>query len=160
MSTPVPTPKAIKDLLEGLLGRDITVSPSAPLSHESKAPCTIGTYVDDHLRVVGVAVADLPFSAYAGAALGLMPSGGAEDAIEDNDLFDTLRDNMYEVLNIAASLLNTPGAPHAKLHDVAYAGDSIPGPVAAQSAVLGCREDLTVDIAGYGTGRFSFVLLP
>ncbi|NHA00575.1 hypothetical protein G5V59_12575 [Nocardioides sp. W3-2-3] len=57
---------------------------------------------------------DLTFSAHAGAAIGLVPVGGAEAAIEDGKLTDTLAENLYEVLNIAASMFNVVGADHLK----------------------------------------------
>jgi hypothetical protein len=116
-------------------------------------------YVDDYLRITALIVCDLSLSAYAGAAIGLVPANGAEAAIEEGALTDTLRDNLYEVLNIAASLFNAPGAEHLKLHALHPAGMPLDQQLRAQALTLGRREDLSLDIAGYGSGQLAVVLL-
>lgn len=159
MSAHLPVPKQIRDLLAELLDREVTLSPSTPLAPTPKNPCTIGVYVDDLLQVTSLIAFDLSLSAHAGAAIGLVPVGGAEAAIEEGILNDTLRDNLYEVLNIAASLFNVEGATHVRLYDVHHAGVAVPPDVLARSLTLGRREDLAVDVAGYGSGRLSVVMV-
>lgn len=155
----LPVPKQVRDLLAELLDREVTLSPSTPLAPTPKNPCTIGVYVDDLLQVTSLIAFDLSLSAHAGAAIGLVPVGGAEAAIEEGILNDTLRDNLYEVLNIAASLFNVDGATHLRLYDVHHAGVAVPPDVLARSLTLGRREDLAVDVAGYGSGRLSVVMV-
>lgn len=155
----LPAAKEIRDLLTGLLDREVSVQPSPPLAPTAKTPCTVGVYVDDRLQVTSVVVLDLGLSAHAAAAIGLVPVAGAVAAIEDGVLGDTLRDNVSEVLNITASLFNVDGATHLRLHDVHHAGLALPGDILAKSLTLGRREDLAVDVAGYGSGRLSVVLL-
>ena len=133
--------------------------PSAPLAPTPRTPCTIGVYVDDALQVTAVVSFDLPLSAHAGAAIGLVPVAGAEAAIEEGTLNDTLRENVYEVLNIGASLFNPEGATHLRLYDVHHAGAPVPGDVLVKALTLGRREDLAVQVAGYGSGRLSYVLV-
>ena len=159
MPSYLPNPKEIRDLLTDLLGREVTLSPSAPLAPTPRTPCTIGVYVDDGLQVTAVVSFDLPLSAHAGAAIGLVPVAGAEAAIEEGTLNDTLRDNVYEVLNIGASLFNPEGATHLRLYDVHHAGAPVPGDVLVKAVTLGRREDLAVQVAGYGSGRLSYVLV-
>ena len=159
MPSYLPNPKEIRDLLTDLLGREVTLSPSAPLAPTPRTPCTIGVYVDDGLQVTAVVSFDLALSAHAGAAIGLVPVAGAEAAIEEGTLNDTLRDNVYEVLNIGASLFNPEGATHLRLYDVHHAGAPVPGDVLVKAVTLGRREDLAVQVAGYGSGRLSYVLV-
>jgi hypothetical protein len=159
MPSHLPVPKQIKDLLEGVLGRDVTLSPSAPFAPGPKAPASVAVYVDDSLRITSLIACDLPFSAYAGAALGLIPIGGAEAAVESGGLTETLAENLYEVLNIAASMFNEAGADHLRLHQLHPAGEPLPPMVRAQALTLGRREDTTIDIAGYGNGRLSVVMV-
>ena len=159
MSSHLPAPKEIRDLLAGLLDRDVTMSPSSPLAPTSNNPCTVGVYVDDLLQVTALIGLDLALSAHAAAAIGLVPVTGAEAAITGGSLDDTLRDNAHEVLNIAASLFNVEGATHVRLYDVHHAGGALPPDVLARSLTLGRREDLAVDVAGYGPGRLSVVLV-
>lgn len=159
MASYLPNPKEIRDLLTDLLDRDIQVSPTAPLAPTPNNPCTVGVYVDDTLQVTAIVALDLPLSAHAGAAIGLVPAAGAQAAVEDLELPDNLRDNVYEVLNIAASLFNADGATHVRLYDVHHIGNVLPGDVLVKALTLGRREDLTVEVGGYGRGRFSVVLV-
>jgi hypothetical protein len=159
MPSYLPNPKEIRDLLTDLLGREVMLSPSVPLAPTPRTPCTIGVYVDDGLQVTAVVSFDLPLSAHAGAAIGLVPVAGAEAAIEEGTLNDTLRENVYEVLNIGASLFNPEGATHLRLYDVHHAGAPVPGDVLVKAVTLGRREDLAVQVAGYGSGRLSYVLV-
>ncbi len=158
-SSHLPVTKEVRDLLTELLDRPVQLSPSTPLAPTPKSPCTVAVYVDDLLRVTALIAADLPLSAYAGAAIGLVPVGGAEAAIEEGTLTDTLRENLYEVLNIAASLFNADGATHVRLYDVHHVGNPLPADVMGRALTLGRREDVTVEVGGYGTGRLSVVMV-
>ncbi|HWJ81092.1 MAG TPA: hypothetical protein VNS55_02545 [Nocardioides sp.] len=158
MAVHLPQPKQLKDLLTDLLGRDVSLSPTTPYAPGPSDPVTLATYVDDSLNIVALIACDLGFSARAGAAIGLVPPGGAEEAIGDGKLTDTLADNLYEVLNIGASVFNVPGADHVRLHDVQPAGPTPDPQLRIRTLTLGRREDLAVEIAGYGPGRLSVVL--
>ena len=159
MASHLPVPKQIKDLFEGVLGRDVTLAPSPPFAPGPKAPASVAVYVDDSLRITALIACDLPLSAYAGGALGLVPVAGAQAAVDAGALTETLAENLYEVLNIAASMFNAPGAEHLRLHEVHPAGVPLPPMVRAQALTLGRREDVTLDVAGYGKGQLSVVLV-
>jgi hypothetical protein len=60
---------------------------------------------------------------------------------------------------VAASLFNAPGADHLRLYELHPAGPALPPQLQAQALTLGRREDVEVDIAGYGAGRLSVVLV-
>ena len=159
MPVHLPQPKQLRDLLTDLLGRDVNLAPSAPYAPRPDDAVTIATYVDDTLTVVALVAADLPFSAHAGAAIGLVPVAGAEAAVEDGKLPDGLAENLYEVLNVGASVFNVPGADHVRLHALHPAGPPRDPQLRIRTLTLGRRADLTVDIAGYGGGRLSVVLV-
>ncbi|MDH2414635.1 hypothetical protein [Nocardioides sp. CER19] len=159
MPSHLPEPKELKDLFEGVLGRDITLAPAAPFAPGPQVPASVAMYVDDSLRVTALIACDLRFSAYAGAALGLVPPGGAEAAVEAGGLTETLAENLYEVLNIAASLFNAPGAEHLRLHELHPAGAPLAPMVRAQALTLGRREDVSLEIGGYGKGQLSIVMV-
>ncbi len=156
--THLPTNKEIRDLLSGLLGREVTLQPAAPLVVSPKKPASVGVYVDDSLVVRAVIACDVAFSAYAAAAIALMPLPATESSLAQNHLQETLAENLYEVLNVAASLFNVGNAMHLRLLDLHPAGAKLPGDVLMRTLTLGRREDLTLDIAGYGTGRMSVIL--
>jgi hypothetical protein len=155
----LPQPKQLKDLLVELLGRDVTLSPATPFAPAPDTAASVAVYVDDQLRISALILCDLAFSAHAGAAIGLIPVGGAQAAIDDGKITDTITENLYEVLNIAASMFNVAGADHLRLHALHPAGPPLDPQLRISALTLGRREDLTIDIAGYGAGAVSVVLL-
>jgi len=156
-ATHLPAAYDVRTLLEELLGRPVEVNPGPPWAPLGGEKGTFALYVDDRLAIRAVGVCDLPFSAYAGAAIGLVPPTTAAAAVADGALDQNTQENLYEVLNICAALYNVDGAPHMKLHQVLHVGADVAPQVQALSAVLGRRLDLRVDIPGYGAGRISFV---
>ena len=143
-TTPVPTAKAVRDMLTDLLGRNVEVRSSLPFAPRPSDPITIAVYVDDRTVVRAVGVADLGFSARAGAAIGLVPAATAEESVTAGLLPETLAENLHEVLNISASLLNAEGVVHVKLHQMYAAGTRPPAPIATCTQALGRRLDLGV----------------
>ncbi|WP_211752962.1 hypothetical protein [Nocardioides lianchengensis] len=155
--TYLPANKEIRDLLGDLLDKEVEVRPGPPFAITDRNPASVAVYVDDSIVVRAVICFDLALSAYAGAALALVPPAAAELAVEERQLSDQLTEPLHEVLNIAAALFNVEGAPHMKLYGM-HAVGATPPDVRARSQVLGRRIDLWVDVAGYGTGRLAVVL--
>lgn len=155
----LPQPKQVRELFAELLGREVTLTPAAPFAPGPDTAASVAVYVDDQLRISALIVCDLTLSAHAGAAIGLVPVGGATAAIEDGKLSDVLGENLYEVLNIAASMFNVAGADHLRLHALHPAGPPLDPQLRISTLTLGRREDLSVDIAGYGSGALSIVLV-
>lgn len=159
MPVHLPQPKQLRDLLTELLDREVTLTPAGPFAPGPSAPTSVALYVDDSLRVAAVVAADLAFSAHAASAIGLVPPAGAQACIDDGKLSDVLAENLYEVLNVAASVFNVPGADHLRLHALHPAGPPLDPQVRMHTLTLGRREDLAVDIAGYGAGLLSVILV-
>lgn len=155
--TYLPANKEIRDLLGDLLDKEVEVRPGPPFAITDRNPASVAVYVDDSIVVRAVICFDLALSAYAGAALALVPAAQAEVAVEERELPEKLTEPLHEVLNIAAALFNVEGAPHMKLYGM-HAVNATPPDVRARSQVLGRRIDLWVDVAGYGTGRLAIVL--
>lgn len=151
----LPAPKDVRDLLEGLLGKDVTVSPGDPVSLNDGA--ALAVYVDPQLSTNAVCVVDVPLAAWFAGALALLPKGGLEDAIEDGELSDMQLEVVYEVVNVAAAMFNGGGVTHSKLYKLYAPGESVPADLAALAAGFN-RIDLEVDVAGYGTGSLSIVI--
>lgn len=154
----LPAPIEVRDLLTGLLGREVTLSTTAPLAPGPTTPVTVATYVDDSLTVRATVACDLPLSAAAGSAIALMPPTTVAGAVESGGLDETLAENLYEVLNVLASVFNVAGAPHVRLHAVHPAAGAPPAEARMRVLALGRREDLAVQVPGYGEGRLSVVL--
>jgi hypothetical protein len=151
----IPDPKALRDLLEGLLGRDVVVTPADPLRAGDLPRTAVALYVDDKMKLSAVAGLDLPLAANVGAAIGLVPPGGAKACIEDNELSPMIAENFTEVCNVLTTLLNREGAAHLRLHQVFLPGQNAPDDAASRLLALGSRLDLDITVAGYGSGRFS-----
>lgn len=154
----IPASLAVRNLLEDLLGREVTVTPADPVVAKDLPGTVVAVYVGDHLKLAAVLGLDLSLAAYAGAALGLLPAGGAEDAIEEKNLPPALAENVRELCNILTSLLNREGAPHVKLDRVLLPGEPVPNDAAAHLLAIGRRLDLGVQVARYGGGRLSLSL--
>jgi hypothetical protein len=155
-SSPLPGRAAVRGLVEDLVGRPVDLADAEPVP--PRAGNVVAVYVSDHLAMTAVIVVDLAGAARIGGALGLLPKGGVDDAIDERDLSGMLRDNTYEVLNVLASVFNAPGAPHVRLYEMYGPDASLPGDVAALTQTLGQRLDVVLTIAGYGDAHVSVVV--
>jgi hypothetical protein len=149
----LPTLKSIHDTLGGLLGRDVRTVVTDDMPEDAATGGVLARYVDDRGHLRAVAVWDLPAAANVGAAVGLLPRGAAEAALEDRLLSTNLVENLSEVSNVLASTFNVPGNPHLRL-----AGTVVPvsgAPADAQMLARGAwqRLDFDVEVDGYGAGR-------
>ncbi|NJC71768.1 hypothetical protein HC031_18875 [Planosporangium thailandense] len=158
MSSLLPQPKEVRDLFEDLLGRSITVGPANPVLAEDLKTTLVSLYTDDRTKLWAVVGMDLALTVYAGAAIGLLPPGGAQDCVDDGVVTDAVAENVREVCNIMTTLLNREGGPHLKLYQVFLPGETPPSDAGTLLLALGRRLDLTVDVAGYGSGRVSVAL--
>ena len=157
--TMIPAPKELRDLLEGLLGRSVDVHDGKPLVTADLALSVRAVYVDDTHKLSAVVGMDLPLAANIGAAIGLVPAGGAQACVEDKELSPMLAENVSEVCNVLTTVLNREGNPHFRLEKVFLPGEVAPNDAVGQLLALGCRVDLNIKVAGYGTGRFSLSLV-
>jgi hypothetical protein len=154
----LPAAKDVKDMLSGLVGKPVTVTPGAPVTPAPGKPVSVAVYVDPGLAVNAVCVLDLGASAYLGGALALLPPGGCQDAVEeDGELSGMQLEALHEVVNVLSALLNIQGATHSKLHRLYAPGEELPGDIAGRLAHFN-RIDLAVEVAGYGKGGMSLVL--
>jgi hypothetical protein len=154
----LPAAKDVRDMLSGLIGKEVSVSPGAPVTPEPNRPVTVAIFTAPDMSVNALCVMDLGASAYTAAALALLPPGGAQDAVEeDKELSPMLLEALHEVVNVLSALFNTPGAPHSKLNRLVADGEDIPGDIAGMLANFN-RLDLALEVPGYGKGALSLVL--
>jgi hypothetical protein len=154
----LPAAKDVRDMLAGLVGRNVTVSPGAPVTPAPDRPVSVAVYVAPDMSVNALCLMDLAASAYTGGALALLPPGGCQDAVEeDGELTALLVEALHEVVNVLSALFNTPGAPHSKLHKLYAPGEPLPGDVEGLLAAFN-RADFAIDVPGYGKGALSFVI--
>lgn len=156
VSSPLPSRATVRGLLEDLVGRPVQLRDADPVS--TTAGNVVAVYVTDQLAMSAVVVVDLPGASRMGGALGLLPRGGVDDAIDDGRLTGMLGENCYEVLNVLAAAFNRPGAPHVRLYEMYGPDASLPSDVAALAQTFGQRLDVMLTISGYGDVHLSVVV--
>ena len=157
--TLLPASKDVRDMLSGLVGRPVAVSPGAPVTPEPLRPVTVAIYTAPDMSVNALCVMDLAASAYTAGALALLPPGGCQDSVEeDKELSPMQLEALHEVVNVLSALFNTPGAPHSKLNKLVKDGEDVPGDVAGLLASFN-RLDLEIEVPGYGKGGLSLVVV-
>ncbi len=84
LATPLPTAVETRELIEGLLGRDVEVTVGAvAVNPTAPGGALVGSFVDDTLGLRALVIMDLALAAHAGAAIGLVPAHTARVAVED-----------------------------------------------------------------------------
>ena len=151
----LPPVKMIKDVLDGLLGREVEMGPAEPMASVDMIGGLLAAYVDDGNVLRAVAGWDLPAAAYVGAAVGLVPGGGAEAAVEERYIPENMQENLGEVSNVLATVFQLPGNPHLRLQTTYCPAAAAPDQETQLLYGLGQRIDLELDISGYGTGRLA-----
>lgn len=157
--TTLPNPKAVRDVLLELLGRDVEVALGGPWAPTPKDPGTVAVYTDDRSKLCALVFCDLALSAYIGTALALIPASTALECIEARSLTTSVSENVYEVFNIVASFFNLPERPHLRLYGMHAPGEHPPTDVSSRLRGFGNRLDLKVTVAGYGSGRMTVMVI-
>jgi hypothetical protein len=155
-SSPLPGRAAVRSLVEDLVGRPVELTDAEPVPNSTSN--VIAVYVTDQLTMTAVAVVDLAGAARIGGALGMLPRGGVDDAVDEGELSGMMRDNCYEVLNVLSATFNVPGSPHVRLYEMYGPNASLPSDVASLAHMLGNRLDVVLSIAGYGDAHVSVVV--
>lgn len=153
----LPGRKEIKDLFEGLLGREIAITDGLPVDVGLPKP-VIASYVDDYGHLRAVALMSFGLAARSGAALALIPMGAVEVAEEDRVLPPNLFDNAYEICNVLAAPFGDAMGEHLRLADAYPPSSAVPANLLGVAAQVAAREDVALEITGYGTGTLSLVV--
>jgi hypothetical protein len=156
---PLPSPDDVRSVLNGLLGRDITVKSATPESIAIDAKYVVGMYQREDAKIGGLVVADLSIAAYAGAALALIPVGMAKESISDGAIDEMLLENFQEVLNVGAQWFTGKASPRVALSETFPAGAKLPDDVRLVMAAPNERVDVEADVAGYGSGRIRLLAM-
>jgi hypothetical protein len=153
----LPAPKDVRDMLAGLVGRNVTVSPGAPVTPAPDRPVAVAVYVAPDMSVNALCLLDLGAAAYTAGGLALLPPGGCQDSVEEGELSALQLEALHEVVNVLSALYNVAGAPHSRLHKLYAPGEEVAGDLAGMLAGYN-RIDLDVEIQGYGKGSLSLVI--
>lgn len=153
MGYEIPTPESTTSLLAMILGDGISVKDAEVTDFTTQH---VAKFVDPDDKLVAILGCDIPFVAYSGAALSMIPVGAAEDMISDNDLSDTVQANFYEVMNICSKLMLSDTSLHLRLTDVVPPGESVD--FVAELSEAGNCLGFDIDIPSYGKGKMGFLI--
>ncbi len=156
----LPAPKELRDLFHDVLAKDVALRPGPPFAVSDFYPATIASYVDETLTVRAVVALDLPLSAFAGAAVALLPGSAATAAVQLGSVTGALAESVGEICSAMASLFSSATTRPLRLYAAHVAGSALPADARMRTQVLGRRQDFFVDVTGYGTGRLAVVLVP
>ena len=109
-------------------------------------------YGEDHASAA--VVVDLPVALAAAGSLASVPVGVILDDLKEKYVDDTSRENLYEVLNIAACLFNATGEKHLRLTAMTETTSKPEGDLKAVIDSTLHRLDLEVTLAPCPAGRF------
>lgn len=148
--------RIVKRTLDSLFGKDVNLKDASPL--ENTKEVIYGTYINGEGATVGLAVMDIPCACYTAAALSMMPADIADENIKSGEIEESLRDNLYEVLNIGVGFFSDGTTPDMRLKDMIVGVDDVPDDV--KKIIDDSYTDLhiEVDIPGYGSGSSSMYL--
>jgi hypothetical protein len=152
----LPTKKAVHDVLEGLLGRDVTLTYRDEFL-STNDNLIVARYTDDLARTSACVAVDIPLAVFLGAAVGLGPPPVAKEMAAAGELVPMFEENVGEVLNILSALFHTGGAEQVTLNGLSSALVPLPADTAKWLASSVGRMDVDVDISGYGSGRMTLV---
>jgi len=159
-ATPLPSALDVRELLEGLLGREVAVATGGPMVDPGSTDgALVAEFVSDQMQLAAIVVMDVPLAARSGASIALMPSLASENAVGAGELTDVLLENAGEILNVMASLFNAEGAPHLRLSAVHPPKAALPNDVAGWVLAYVPRLDLECDVSGYGPGNLSVLVI-
>lgn len=153
----VPDERALRHTLKMLFGDDLEVSSSPPIDISNSGHNYIGVFVNNENRPVAACVCDNAFVAYAGAALTMLPAAAAAEASQDDELPETMVDNVREIANICSRLMMNDHTPHLRLHGV-YKPSALPSGGLVKLMERGTQVDYSVKVPQYGAGALSFVV--
>ncbi|WP_417765930.1 hypothetical protein [Spongiibacter tropicus] len=135
-------------MLFGVDGLDVSDSTAMP-----EGPAAV--YVGDDGQLLALGVGDFAFAAYSGAALSMLPKGGAQDMVDEKSLSSTVEANFYEVMNICSRLLMNDQSVHLRL-------DRLVDWAEAKSLIesMGGHQSMgfSVPVPRYGSGQLAFVI--
>lgn len=120
-----------------LLGRGTAVDKVPPLVLEEDQPAVIAEYRTDDGAVGAICLVDAEFAIRTAGALTMVPPAAVADTVRKGDVSHSL-ENFREIVNILASLLNSPKTSHLRLAVLHVVPGDLP--------------------EGYGAGRLSLLV--
>jgi hypothetical protein len=120
--------------------------------------CVLGLYSKADTHLGALTIADRYFTNYIGAALTLFPVDQVKQQLKSSVINDSIFENVAEVFNVLAGVLNQRGEPYLTLAQSRQEPLPLQGPMAELVEVAPNRIDLEASVEGYGKGRLAIIL--
>lgn len=156
MSFSTPSKAELKDML-GMLFTDLEVKDCDPIDLGA-SDVFFGVYLNDDDAPVTLVVCDLPFSAYMGSSMTMLPPPVAADAIKSGKLEEMMTANLKEVMNIVSRLFMLRGGSHLRFSTLHPASESLPESVTSLLANIEKQVFFDVEVPRYGSGKVGFLV--
>lgn len=140
--------RTLDTVLEGLLGRDVSVSPSK----EPRRALPRGLAEYDMDGKPAYAMMEMSLAAGLACALARVPSGEAEQWAKSHAFSDMMEANFFEVANVLGAFASQ-SSQRCVLKSVAALGE---GELPSELREAKYHTTVTVDIDGYPGGRLGF----
>lgn len=156
MSFSTPSKAELKDML-GMLFTNLEVKDCDLLALDAD-DLSFGLYLDDDDNPVTLVVCDLPFSAYMGSSMTMLPPPVAADAIKSGKLEDMMVGNIKEVMNIVSRLFMLRGGAHLRFATLHSMKEGLPDSVSGLLGNIDQQVFFDVEVPRYGTGKVGFLV--
>jgi hypothetical protein len=153
-----PAIPALREMLEMMLGRGVTVTDAGWAPPAGAVPVAVGVYVDDAEALAGCAWVDLPLAAAMGAAMSMVPKARVEECVQTGEVVPDFQENLHEVLNIASALLNTEDSGHVRIRTLELLAAGLSEDTLTLLADPRAAGYYRVSVEEYGDGLMSFTL--
>lgn len=153
---PLPIQEAIRDLTGDLLGRGTAVDKERDPIPAHRIAVVCG-YRDKEGTIQAVVPMDQALVTVLGGSLVMVPEAVVKETLEKETVPDNFYENVWEVANIMASLLNKDGASHVVLVDRHRSVEEAPADMQAVLDLPVRQRWFSVTVTGYGSGRMGFV---
>jgi hypothetical protein len=150
---PMPVIADVREIL-GMMFDGLSVKVGPKLDVSPTAHNYFGVYVTDGGVPTALCVCNIPFAAYCGAALSMVPPAVAKQAATDRKLTPVMLANLYEVMNICTRMILNDATAHLKLREMCETANLAPEAAAIAHAPAH-RADFEIGIGKYGTGALS-----
>jgi hypothetical protein len=143
-----------------LLGKSIRAGTCDPSTIKDAGNGTVGVYLTDDGVLGALCVCDLALSAFAGAAMAMIPAAVAKTAVSSGRLPENILEILSEILNIAVSLFNKEGHPHLALKRILKPSEEWPDDIKNLWNSATSHSNYRLDIPDYGAGRVTLITAP
>ena len=156
MSFSKPSKAELKDML-GMLFTDLEVQDSDPIDTGAD-DIFYGLYLDDDDAPVTLVACDLPFTAYMGSSMTMLPPPVAADAIKNGEPEAMMLANIKEIMNIVSRLFMLRGGTHLRFSTLYPVSEGLPETVAKLLENVEKKVFFNVEVPRYGSGKVGFLV--